>query len=208
MRSASTPSTPRPVRIRSSGAAVADQPREPDGATVHQRHTPTAAVHAERRVVRRHPEVGPAREFQASCHRVALDGGDHRLGELQAGRTHRSERPDDLLRCDVEHRVAAAVGDRREVGAGAERAVGAGQDGDRDRVVTVEVDEHVVEQLCGRPVDGVAHLGPVDGDDANGATILDSNRHRPSLARPASDRPRPFALHFRWPAPPRSVTQT
>ena len=45
------------------------------------------------------------------------------------------------------------------------------------RVYVVEIDKDVVQELRGRAVDGVAHLGTVDRDDPNRAVVLDRDRH-------------------------------
>ena len=147
---------------------VADQAREPHRAAVDERHAPTPAEHAEHRVARRDPQVAPQRELEPARDRVALDRGDHRLGEQHAGRSHRAV-------AAVGHRVAAAFADRLQVGARAERAVRAGEDRDRALVVGVERAERVGEQRRGRPVDGVARVRPVDRHDRDRPVVLDDD---------------------------------
>ena len=73
--------------------------------------------------------------------------------------------------------VPAALGDGLEVRAGAERAVGAGQDRDGDVVVGVEGPEGVGERVGGRAVDGVASLGPVDRDRQDGPVPVGVHGH-------------------------------
>ena len=77
--------------------------------------------------VARHPQVAPGRQLHAAGHAPALDGGDHRLGELQAGR---AERP-----------AVAQPGQVAEVGAGREGLLVAGEHGHARRVVGVEGQE-------------------------------------------------------------------
>ena len=72
------------------GPALADQPGEPDRAAVDEGHAEAAAEDAEGGVGGGHPQVAPDGQLQAAGHGVALDGGDHRLGQLQAGRPHRA----------------------------------------------------------------------------------------------------------------------
>ena len=79
--------------------------------------------------------------------------------------------------------VAAAVADRLEIGAGAERAAGAGEHGDVLAVVVVELAEGGGQRRCGVPVDGVAHLRAVDGDDDHVAVVVDAHRHRSAPVR-------------------------
>src|SRR3546814_2838215 len=64
-------------------AALADDPRQADGAAVDERHAPAAAIDAEYRAGGGDAEVAPEREFEPAGDRVALDRGDHRLFEQQ-----------------------------------------------------------------------------------------------------------------------------
>ena len=84
MRSASSPDTPRPVRIRSSACGSADEAGQPDGAAVDQRDAPAPAEHAEHRVAGGDAQVAPERELEPAGDRVALDRRDHRLVEQHA----------------------------------------------------------------------------------------------------------------------------
>ena len=79
MRSASSPLTPRPVRMRSSACECPIRRGQPDRAAVDERHAPAPAEHAEHRVARRDAQVAPQRELEPARHRVALDRGDHGL---------------------------------------------------------------------------------------------------------------------------------
>src|SRR5215207_9679012 len=100
---------------------------------------------------------------------MALDGGDDGLVEQHAGRAHRAVTV-------VRGAVAAARRDRLEVGAGAERATGAGEDRDGAVVVSFEGPERVGQRLGGGPVDGIADLGPVDRDDGDRPVVVDAYR--------------------------------
>ena len=60
--------------------------------------------------------------------------------------------------------VARSGGDRLEVRAGTERSRGAGEDGNVDPVVAVDVVERRLEGGGGRTVDRVADLGAIDRD--------------------------------------------
>src|SRR5439155_2220806 len=73
--------------------------------------------------------------------------------------------------------VALARGDGLEVGARAERAARAGEDGDGEIFVAVELAERARQCRRGGPVDGVAALGPVDGDDEDVVVRLGANGH-------------------------------
>src|SRR5262249_30737689 len=68
-----------------------------------------------------------------------------------------------------------AGGDGLEVGAGAEGASGAGQDGDARAVVVIVVLEGVEKRLSGRRIHGVAHLWAVDGHDEDIALAVDQD---------------------------------
>ena len=72
--------------------AVAEQPRQPDGAAVHQRDAPAPAVDAEHRVLGRDAQVAPGGELEPARDGVALDGGDHRLAEQHARRARPGRR--------------------------------------------------------------------------------------------------------------------
>jgi hypothetical protein len=63
------------------GPAVADEPGQPHGAQVDERHPEPPAVDAQHGVLGRHPQVAPQRQLQAAGHGEPLDGGDHRLGQ-------------------------------------------------------------------------------------------------------------------------------
>ena len=60
-----------------------------------------------------HPQIAPDGELETAGHGVPLDGGDDRLGELQAGRAHRAG-------AVLGDPVAVAPGHGLEIGAGAE----------------------------------------------------------------------------------------
>ena len=166
MRSASTPSTPRPVRMRSMarlwpirrGRRIV--PRSTSGTPKRRQYTPSTASDGG------DAQVAPEGELEPAGDGRALDGGDHRLAEAQAGRSHRP-------RSVVVDRPAVAGRQRLEVGAGAEGAAGAGEHGDGDSVVGVERGEGVEQLGGGRGVDGVAPRRPVDRDDADRSTVLD-----------------------------------
>ena len=66
---------------------------------------------------------------------------------------------------------------RLQVRAGAERALGPGEDGREHGVVALGVAEGVIERRCGFGVDGVARLRPVDGDDGDGAVPFGDDAH-------------------------------
>ena len=63
------------------------------GAAVDQGHAPAPLQAAEPGALAAHTEVAPRGQLQAAGHAPALDGGDDRLGELQAGRAEGPARP-------------------------------------------------------------------------------------------------------------------
>src|SRR5262249_23873229 len=67
----------------------------------------------------------------------------------------------------LDQRPTLAGGDRLEIRPSAERAARPGQHRDTGPVVPVILVERLEEDLRGRNVDRIAHLGPVDGDDEN-----------------------------------------
>ena len=65
-----------------------------------------------------------------------------------------------------------------EVGAGAEGALGAGQDGHGGVRVGIEGEKGPAELVGADAVDRVAAFGTVDGDDGDGAIVFDPERAR------------------------------
>ena len=208
MRRASGPPTPRPVRTRSRAWLWPDESRQPDGAAVDQGDPEAPAVDAEDGVGGGHPEVAPQGQLEAAGHGVALDGGDDGLGQLEAGGAHG---PGPVL----EDGAAVALVRERLRSAPAQKEPPAPV-----RMAT-EADVVVVEgggKRSGRAaavarVDGVAPLGPADGDDGHGAVggrrrrssrgILPradpSGRAGASTAHTTLAAPEPAAPH--WPRP-------
>ncbi len=144
---------------------MAHQAGETHGPAVHQRHAPAAAVDAEHGVPCGDAQVAPERQLEAAGDGVALHRGDHRLREQHARGAHRPV----AVGCRA---VAAAARHRLEVGARTEVARSPGEDRGREVVVRVEAAEGRRELLGGGPIDGVANLRTVDGDDGHGAVAL------------------------------------
>src|SRR5713101_4113830 len=151
--------------------AVADQPRQPDCAEIHQRYAEASAIDAEDRIAGCYPEVAPEREFEASGHRRTLDRGDHRLRQFKAGRPHRAIAAFDAM-------AAPSRGRLLQVEAGTERATPAGQDRDRCRGIAIEAAKGGRQCLRRGVVDGIARFGALDRDDGNRAVDLVGNRHQ------------------------------
>jgi hypothetical protein len=104
--------------------ALADDARQPHRAAVDQRHAPASAEHPEDRAFRGHPQVAPQGQLQSAGHRVALDGGDHRLGQQPPRRPHRTL-------ADRVVALALAGSGYGQVEPGAERPARPGQHGGR-----------------------------------------------------------------------------
>ena len=111
-----------------------------------------ALLDGDHQVAREH-DLAPAGQGRT------VDGGDDRLGEVALG--------DAAEAALGPHDVAGlAGGERLQVHAGAERLVpGAGDDDHPAVVVGLELVEGGRESPRDGPVDGVAGLGPVDGED-------------------------------------------
>ena len=148
------------------GAAVADDPGQAHRAEVAQRDPEAAAEDAEDGVLGGDAQVAPQRQLDPAGDGVALDRRDDGLGERETGGAHG---PGSL----VGDGPAVALGHRLEVGAGAERTLGPGEDGDGLPVVGVEGQEGLAQLVGADAVDGVAALGAVDGDDGDRAFPLD-----------------------------------
>ena len=120
-----------------------DQPRQPYGAEIDQRHAEAAAIDAEDRILGDHAQIGPQRKLHAAGHRKALHRGDHRFCQPQPARPHRRDR---RMPAKLALLVGIARRHRLEVGAGAESAAGAGEHRDRRAFVGVEGEE-CIEQF-------------------------------------------------------------
>ena len=134
IRSASSASTARPVRIRSSARPQPDDARQPLGPAVDQRHPPAPLEEAEGRGRRRQPQVAPERQLDPARQAPAVDRGDRRLRRGEPAEAHR---PGRVLDVEVE---------RLQVGARAERlAPGPGQDQGAGAVVGLEAFEALAQ---------------------------------------------------------------
>ena len=125
-----------------------DQPGQPHGAPVDQRHAPATAEHAEHGIRSGHPQVAPGASSRppatAYPSMAAITGFDSRIRVGPIGPSPSSVDP-----------VAVLGADRLEVRTGAERAAVAVQHRDRLAVVGVERPEGVGQGVGRRPVHGV-----------------------------------------------------
>src|SRR5215207_6219358 len=168
-------------------SALADYPWQAYGAAVDQRHSPPSGEDAEGRVLLDYPQVGQQRELEPTRDGMTRDGGDDRLGELHAGRPHG---PVAAAR-RIEVVAALEVVDRREVGARAERTPSAGQDGDVEVVVLLELAERVTQLLGHRSVHGIADVRAVEGDGADGVVDVEENVAHALIVHWATAAPNP-----------------
>ena len=176
MLRASGPPTPATGEHEIEGLALPYQPGQANGPAVHERHPEAPAVHAEHGVGGRDPQIAPQGELETARHRVALYGGDHRLGQLEAGGAHG---PGPVL----ENRPGVPFGQCLQVGSCTEVASLAGQDGHRGTRVGLERLEGPEQLAGGERVDGVAPLGPADAHHADRPVPcdLDVPRHLPVI---------------------------
>ena len=161
---ASSASTIRPVRIRSSARPSPTMRGSrcvpPSISGTPQRRSGKPSVESSRG----DPQVAPQRQLEPAGQAPAGDRGDRRLRRDHAREAERAARV-------VQARAEAL--DRLQVGAGAERhAAGAGEDQHARVVVGLEAVVGVGDQLGGGPVDRVAPLLAVDRDERRGAAAL------------------------------------
>ena len=142
-------------------------PRSHSGTPKRRQNTPKIASSAATR--RSHQQ----RQLDAAGDGITLDGGDHGLGQGQSGRPHG---PGPM----VGDGPPVSLGDRLEVGPGAEGAAGAGQDGHRAVVIAVEGLEGLAQPVGADAVDRVAAFGPVDRDHGHRAVVLDEQGIAPA----------------------------
>ena len=125
--------------------------------------------HAVTRVGGEEPDVALQGQRQAQADGVAVDSGDHRLGERPCGHV-------DPGRRKARPRFGEGLLTAAEVGAGAERGRGAGQHDHPDRIVAV-AGAVGVGQLVAHPVaDRVALLRPVERDGGHAAVDREQQR--------------------------------
>ena len=133
--------------------------------------------HAQRGGVRHDAQVAAERQVEAGAVRVPVHHADDRLGERPQLR--HDERPAAFALRIVLHRVGeralrrAGLGHALEVVPGTERAPGAGQHDDANRLVVVAVLQRVEEFQPDADVDRVQPLGPVQGEAAHAAVTFD-----------------------------------
>lgn len=153
--------------------ALTDESRQSNGSAVDERHTPTPAEYTEHGVTRGHPEITKQRELQPARDGVTFDGGDCRLAKSKTTETHRAVAgffPRRGLPRVVETKDARGIGNRFQVGTGAERSAAARDDGNRERVIAVEATQGRGELGSRFAIDGVACLlPPIERDDRDGS---------------------------------------
>ncbi len=150
---------------------MADEPGQPDGAAVHQRHAPAPAVDAEDGICRRHPHVAPQGQLQPAGHGEPLDRGDDGLGEQHA------RAPEGAV-AGLPQSGSGACGDGFQIRAGAENAIASGEHGNVGRIVCVECRKRLGQGVGGGAVHGVADFGAVDGDHGDAAGVSNVYGHR------------------------------
>jgi hypothetical protein len=174
---------------------VTDEPRQPDGAAVHERDAEAATEDAEDGALRGDAQVAPQGELETAGHGVTLDGCDDRLG-----RQHPR---------DAERRLAvvldAHLTDGVQVRPRAEAASRAGEHRDGQRLVGVKARKGRGQRACGAAIDGVADVRTVDGHHQDAAVAIAPDRaHAPifaRIARPPWRRARtPGTMRARWQA--------
>ena len=121
---------------------------------------------AEGGVVGGHHQVAREHDLEAAGQRRAVDGRDDRLGEVALGQAAEAAAgPHDV--------AALTAAEGLEVHAGAERLVAAAGDDDHPAVgVLGQLVHDGGHRLAHGAVDGVARLGPVDGQDLHVARAV------------------------------------
>ena len=119
-------------------------------------------------VVGRDDDVAGHRELAPASERVAGDGGDD-------GLSHLLDAFPSLEVAGGEHVHRVLVHHLRDVGAGRERLLVAGDDHRTDGVVRVETGECMAELVDQRSVERVQHLRPVEHDQADRASRFGAN---------------------------------
>src|SRR5262245_30108377 len=175
-------------------ATLADDSRQPHGSPVDQRHTPTAAIDAEVRALRHHPEIAPQPHFHPAGDGRALDGRDDRLVQLEPGGPERSARNFPAIaarpcRGDIEL-AQRIVGIERahvfEIPARAKRAARAIENRDAGIPIGIEFEKGGGQRIRAFGVHGVAGFGPVVNHGPYRSILLNSDCH---LGYPPHDEP-------------------
>src|SRR5262249_48903576 len=150
-------------------ATLADDARQPHGSPVDQRDTPTAAVDAEVRAFRHHPEIAPQPQLHPAGDGRALDGRDDRLVQLEPRGPERSARNFAAIttrpsRRDIElaqRMVGIERADVFEIPARAKRAARAIEDGNAGVLIGIEFEKGGGQRIRAFGVHCVAGFGPV-----------------------------------------------
>src|SRR5262249_48431430 len=157
-------------------------------------HTPTAAIDAEIRPLRHHPEIAPQPQFHPAGDGRPLDGGDDRLVPLEPGGGGGPTRDFPAIAArprggDIEL-AQRIVGIERahvfEIPARAKRAARAIENRDAGILVGIEFEKGGGQRVRACGVHGVAGFGPVVNHGPYRAILLNSDCH---LGYPPHDEP-------------------
>src|SRR5262245_6191220 len=170
-------------------ATQADDARQAHGTAVDQRHAPTAAIDTEVGVFRHHPEIAPERELHAAGDGGALDGGDHRLVQLEPRGAQRPTRNVAAVAARLRSRdvelaqriIGIERADVFEIPAGAERPARAVEHRHRRILVGIEFEKGGGQRIRALGVHGVAGLRPVVNHRPHRAIFFNSDCHRDVL---------------------------
>jgi hypothetical protein len=150
---------------------MTDETRESHRSSINQRHAPSAAKDAKDGALFGDSKVRPTGQLQSACDRVARNGGNHGLGELQTSRAHRP-RPERL------DAVLSLGAKRDEIGPCAKRSAFAKKDCDLGVRVGFKGDKRLVQVLGRRPVDCIANVWARQHHGRHGITCFDANGHK------------------------------
>ena len=156
------------------GDRVGDLTHEPHRRATEWEQAPFCFGHTEFRALAGHPDVGALEDLGAAGDGRPLHRGDERFGEAAA--LEQRGQPGQVPSSAVALLELVARGGpvhRLEVGARAEGAARAGQDGHPDLRIVVDAVPRLGHDRHHLAGEGVARLGPVHGDDQDRTALLD-----------------------------------
>ena len=165
------------------GPRERDLAREPHGGATAGEQSALGLEDAERRVLRRDPDVGPHQHLHAPGDARSVDCGDHRFPQLEVAKDGREAdlRPDLLPFEHVLVHLLGVTGDggheRLQVGADGEVFAGSGDDRDARALVVAKLFPRRCEVGHVRQVERVAALRPVDRDGGDPVFFGDLDGH-------------------------------
>src|SRR5262245_10903606 len=126
---------------------LANQTRKTNRATIDEWHTPATIKHTEDRILSRHAQITPERNFESPGDCVALDCSNDRFGEQHP------RDPQWPVPIFAHQQRPCAISDSFEIEASTECPAASAQDSDRQGIIAVKVTERPGQCGCSWSID-------------------------------------------------------